>query len=211
MDASGGDEADHQKGRYPMTEDQGRKRTPTSRHWECAFPQPAAEMVDKPVDEMWKAAFKVGRTPFGDLRNQFRRQHCRTINPYGSQDCPYNIDVCALAFMDAVRVTCDARPKVPVGYFRKVAKTMGAIRADSKPLARERRSRINVLVESGAAEFSEQHADQGGSPPEGLGQAGGEVPRGNSGPVGIGELLRSLGVQPRPDVERTGSEQEGER
>lgn len=159
---------------------------------------------------MWRTTFKV-KTPFGDLRNQFRRQHCRTLNPYGSDTCPYDRDVCALAFMDAVRVTCDAKPKVPVGYFRKVAKTMGAIRADSKPLARTQRGRMIVLTESGAADFSESHADQGGSPAGGLGPAGGEVPRRDTGPISIGELFGQIGVQPRSDVERTGPEQEGER
>jgi hypothetical protein len=211
MDArKGGEGADHQKGRYPVTEDRTTKRTPTSRHWECVFPQPASEMTDGAVDEMWKAAFKVKRVPFGDLRNQFRRQHCRTLNPYGSESCPYAKDVCALAFMDAVRVTCDAKPKVPVGYFRKVAKTMAAIRADGKPLTRER-GRMYVLVEDGAANISESHADQRGSPQPGLEEGEGDVPRPPTGPIAIGDLLRQIGVQPRPTVERTGSGEEGER
>jgi hypothetical protein len=210
MDArKGGEGADHQKGRYPVTEDRTAKRTPTARHWECAFPHPASEMTDKRVDEMWKDAFGK-RTPFGDLRNQFRRQHCRTLNPYGSDNCPYDKDVCALAFLDAVMVTTAARPKVPVGYFRKVAKTMAAIRADGKPLARER-GRMYVLVEDGAANISESHADQRESAGGGLEEGEGDVPRPPTGPIAIGDLLRQIGVQPRPDVERTGSGEEGER
>ena len=175
--------------------------------WECCFPQPATEMVDAKVNEMWHESFRK-RTPFGDLRNQFRRQHCRTLNPYGSETCPYAIEVCTLAFMDAVRVTCDAKPSVPVGYFRKVAKTMAAIRADGAPLARNR-GRINVLVEPEAAEFSESHADQRPSPGDSLEER--QRVRGlDTGPVSIGDVLRQIRVQSRPDVERTGPEQEGE-
>ena len=201
------DEKGHPKGRHQMTEDRTAKRTPTSLRWQCVFPQPASEMVDSAVDEMWKAAFHK-RTPFGDLRNQFRRQHCRTLNPYGSETCPYAMEVCALAFMDAVRVTCDAKPTVPVGYFRKVAKTMAAIRADGAPLARNR-GRINVLVEHEAAEFSESHADQRGSSETGLEEEKGRASP-PTGPISIGDVLRQIGVQPRPDVERTGPGQEGE-
>jgi len=167
-------------------------------------------MVDKKVDELWKSTFRVTRVPLGDLRNQFRRQHCRTLNPYGSDSCPYDRDVCALAFLDAVRVTCDAQPKVPVGYFRKVAKTMGAIRADNKPLARVARGRMIVLTEDGPEDFSEDHADQRGSAEGGLEEGRREVRGPAAGPIAIGDLFGSLGVQPRPDVERVGDGEEGE-
>lgn len=179
-----------------MTKDR-KQRTPTSRRWECVFPHPASELVDERVDKRWKSTFG-GRTPFGDLRNQFRRKHCRTLNPYGSETCPYSRDVCALAFEDAVRVTCDARPGVPMGYFMKVAKTLGAIRADAKPLARDR---MNVLVESAPPNFSENHADPAARPPDGLETGPREVPGTPAGPVSIGDLFGSLGIQPRQGSE----------
>lgn len=187
-----------------MTEDR-KQRTPTARRWECVFPHPASELVDARVDKLWKAAFG-GRTPFGDLRNQFRRQHCRTLNPYGSDTCPYARENCALAFEDAVRVTADARPRVPVGYFMKVAKTIGAIRADSKPLARDR---MNVLGEPTPPNFSESHADQPGSPGRSPEKAGGSMPSQDSGPVGIGELLRQIGIQPRQGSKSSDDREEG--
>lgn len=151
---------------------------------------------------MWKSTFGVSRTPFGDLRNQFRRQHCRTINPYGSEGCPYNTDTCALAFMDAVRVTCDARPKVPVGYFRKVAKTMGAIRADSKPLARER-GRIFVLV------GDEDEPNPRAGRPEHLETGPGEVRSPAARPVAIGDLFRQIRVEPRQGSGQADAGEEG--
>jgi len=88
------------------------------------------EKVDPTVDREWKDAFRV-RAPFGDLRNMWRRHHCRLLNPYGdSERCPFNEHECGLAFLDAIRTVTIARPGSPVGYFIGVAKRSGAVRAD---------------------------------------------------------------------------------
>ena len=106
--------------------------------------------IDPQVDKMWKARIG-GKTPFGDLRNMWRRHHCRTLNPFGdSERCPYPEEECAKTFLEAVVRTVNARPRVPVGYFIKVAKTMGAVRADEavdKRAATARLRRTNVQPE----------------------------------------------------------------
>lgn len=189
-----------------MTGNQKRKRTITSLRWECCFPQPA-DQVDQNVDKLWKSAFG-GRTPFGDLRNMFRRHHCRTLNPYGGDTCPYARDQCALAFEDAVRVTCDAQPKVPVGYFIRVAKTIAAVRADAKPLTRDR-GRMDVQPRTGAAEILETDADSRRSAESGLAEGSGEVRSPRGGPVAIGDLFRSLGIQPPQGRRQADAGEEG--
>lgn len=157
--------------------------TPTAKRWACCFPQPAGELVDTAVDEMWKAGFGVQRTPFGDLRNMWRRHHCRTLNPYGDDSCPYAKADCAQAFADAIRLTVNARPRVPVGYFLKVAKSTAAQRADDKPLARNR-GRMDVP----------EH-DLGGGTHQGMDQGSG-LRRPTTGPISLGDLFGSLGIQP---------------
>ena len=99
---------------------------------ECVFKRGfVTDSIDPQVDKVWKGGLMVARVPFGDLRNMWRRHHCRVLNPYGdSERCPYEPRDCALAFLDAIRVTVNARPRVPVGYFIKVAKGSGARRAD---------------------------------------------------------------------------------
>jgi hypothetical protein len=106
-----------------------RGRKPSTR---CIFYKGfVTEVIDAKVDKLWKDGFGVVRVPFGDLRNMFRRHHCRTINPYGdSERCPYDKKECAYAFLEAVQLTVNARPRVPVGYFIRVAKSTAAIRAD---------------------------------------------------------------------------------
>ena len=180
-------------------------KTFTAKVWPCVFPEPASS-VDERVDVRWKETFR-SRTPFGDLRNMFRRHHCRTLNPYGSDTCPYAPDRCAAAFEDAVRVTCDNHPKVPVGYFIRVAKTMAAIRADAKPLPRDIRGRMNVLPESEAQNFSESHADQPEGDPGSLEPGRGDVHRPGRRPVAVGDVFASLGIQP---PERRGQADAGE-
>lgn len=103
---------------------------------ECVFKKGfVTETVDPLVDEMWIARIG-GKTPFGDLRNQWRRQHCRTLNPYGdSENCPYDEKDCARAFYAAVREVARAVDRAgelqrPVGYFIRVAKSSAARRAD---------------------------------------------------------------------------------
>lgn len=114
-----------------------RRRTGKQRKLaECVFKKGfVTDQVDPLVDEMWKASIG-GKTPFGDLRNQWRRLHCRTLNPYGdSENCPYDEKDCARAFYAAVREVARAADRVgkldrPVGYFTKVARTYAARRAD---------------------------------------------------------------------------------
>lgn len=98
---------------------------------ECIFRKGfVTEVIDKKVDELWKLGIG-GKTPFGDLRNMWRRHHCRLLNPYGDSDrCPFDKKECAYAFLEAVQQTVHARPHTPVGYFIKVARSSGAVRAD---------------------------------------------------------------------------------
>lgn len=179
-----------------------KNRTPTSRKWPCQFSTKWTPVSDLAVDEMWKAEFG-GKTPFGDLRNQWRREHCRTLNPYGSESCPYAPDICLGEFVHAVQRTVDAHPRVPVGYFRKVARSSAARRADEKPLARD-----STKVLTGQTEQARVGTDVSNTEAERERRLGGPSPTTTaerqgvrspaSGPVSIGEVLRSLDLRSRP-------------
>jgi len=80
-------------------------------------------------------------TPYAAFQKIFRSEHCATLNPYGSESCPYPPEQCAAAYyQDAVRTMVAARRKTRIGYFRKVTRTSASIRADAKPLARDTRT-----------------------------------------------------------------------
>lgn len=154
-------------------------RTSKKGNHPCVF---STEFVREQVDPRVKEAFAAhGRkAPFGDLRQQWRRQHCQTLNPYSSDFCPYPAEDCALAFLAAVERSADKAS--PVGYFRKIARSMALDRADHKPLERER----GTTPRSGHASPLEIH------PEEGQGLRGAD-----RGPQSVGDLLRSLDLGPR--------------
>lgn len=76
------------------------------------------------------------KTPFGAFQKAWRQQHCATINPYGSESCPYPPQECAMSYLMAAEEALLAK-KSRIGLFRAIAKTWGIRRADEKPLARE--------------------------------------------------------------------------
>jgi hypothetical protein len=215
-----------------------RKPTPRIKPAECVFRKGfVTEVIDYKVDGLWKAGLG-GKTPFGDLRNMFRRHHCRTLNPYGdSERCPFTQKECALAFLEAVQVTVQARPRVPMGYFIHVAKSSGARRADEAVerravAARLRRTDVHLEAPAyayqaptaaterpdpggvGTASVDDSHARPGGG--EGLAERATSVPsvsRGDSvpsrghGAVSVGDLLGR--VAPRPREGRPEDRREG--
>ena len=100
----------------------------TSREWPCIFKMPiATERLDPSIKKLWESR-RSDRPKWGDLRNMFRRFHCRALNPWGSETCPFKDYECALAFYVAVEQSLNARN--PYGYFLSVARSSGATRAD---------------------------------------------------------------------------------
>lgn len=137
--------------------------------------------IDRHVQHHWAKRFIHG-APFSRLRLSWKEQHCAVLNPYRSIDCPYPERDCALAFWKCVEETIhdatDARHAV--GYFRVLAKRTAIDRAENKPLARERPGYATAA-------------------PAGAGP-GPDVPRADSGPQSIGDLLRTFnpGSRSRP-------------
>ena len=135
--------------------------------------------VDPRVQSQWRA--RTGKAaPFGDLRRTWVREHCVRVAPAQGL-CPYREQDCALAFLSAVQTSLTAR-KNPMGYFRRVAKTLALDRLDSKPLSRDQEgpSAPDRLADSDA---------------EGSGLRGSKTR-----PVAIGDVLRTLdpGSRQRP-------------
>jgi hypothetical protein len=164
-------------------------RTKANSH-ACVF---STEFVRTQVDPRVLEAFEAcGKRPkFGDLRQQWRRQHCAVLNPYSSSTCPYAPEDCALAFLTACQRSADKAS--PVGYFRKIARSMALDRAENKPLERERER-------PGNARAAPIHPE-----------AGSDVRSPQTGPTRIGALLGSLNLGPYPRPERDGrGEAEGE-
>lgn len=179
-----------------------RKRTPTTVRWECVFAQFPGD-IDAEVDNLWKTAFGK-KAPFGDLRNQWRRQHCQTLNPYGSASCAYARSSCARSFLEAVSTTALSQPKSPVGYFRAVAKTLAAKRADEKP-----RRGLTWTGTSGIVTRTEvlnEQNDQGdaGTPATSV-EEGPRLRSPEDRPLAIGDVFRSLNLGPRQEPPKDGS------
>lgn len=167
-----------------------------TRRWPCIFSEPLIrEQVDPRVAAQWQAVFGK-RAPFGDLRNSWRRHHCRTLNPYGSETCPYAVRDCALAFYAATKVVTGRIPPPdrPGGFFIKVAKGMGAARADNKPLARDR-----------TMEHAAQGPSQPGAPATRV-DPGSWVRGPEDRPFTIGDVLGSLNLRPREGSADDGKE-----
>jgi hypothetical protein len=170
------------------------------------------EQVDPRVKTMWLA--KTGKQPpFGDLRRIWRQRHCNEVNPYGSETCPYTEADCSLAFLQSVEVSLARSTSNPVGYFRRVARSNGERRAETKPLLRDLRHTDNSdVVRRRMDEVGDSHgasqdpimdgnAQGPGDPrssPSGPAEGPGDVPRPITRPVPIGDLLGALDLRPRP-------------
>lgn len=163
-------------------------RLPKKTKHPCVF---STAFVREQVDPRVQEAFAAGgrKAPFGDLRQQWRKQHCQTLNPYTSDTCPYPPEDCALAFLAAVEHAADKAS--PVGYFRKIARTMALDRADNKPLERDREP----------AQRPSPAAPPGVHPAEGQ-----DVRGADRGFQSIGDLLRAFDAGPRQGPAHDGEE-----
>ena len=125
----------------------------------CVFgDQFVREQIDPRVQAIWKAEYGRG-APFGDLRRTWRKEHCASLNPYGSAGCAYESKDCALAFLAAVQSSIGPGITRPAGYFRRVARSTALVRADNKPLTRDRKLATDVLPKA-----SPQEKDARGQP-----------------------------------------------
>jgi hypothetical protein len=181
-----------------------KQRSPTSRKWPCLFGEISTKDIDSRVDKLWP-----GRTPFGDLRNQWRRHHCRTLNPYGSESCPYPLEDCGAAFLQAVEITLEKRPNSPVGYFIKVAKTEAAKRADRKGIQRGLTGHNNYgsILRTGVP--NETPEDQGpghAGPATEDSKSRQRMRSSQAGPIRIGEVLGSIDPRSHPRPTPNGEE-----
>lgn len=166
---------------------------------------------DPKIQTAWKEHFGCP-APFGNLRLLFRQEHCRRINPYGSDSCPYEEYECAYAFyLCAIGTVSSARDRrTASGYFRAIAKTTGMKRAEDKPLMRYRRE--TQLDPTQAPRRSSDTGDlRSGDEAR---QLGGVQPDREDVPVRsrfsvpdrIGTLLGSLDLGPRPGPADDGEE-----
>lgn len=184
--------------------------------WPCIFRgRFIREQVDPRVKTLWERT--TGRpAPFGRLRLTFQKEHCRSINPYGSESCPYREDECAMAFLSAVQNSLLPWIEDPAAYFVKVARSAGIERADNKPLAREKHREEGP---SHAGDLRGGHASgrrRGVAPVRGVHPSQGVVPqvldeedhlrRARTRPNAIGDLLGSLNLGPRPGPANDGKE-----
>jgi len=174
-----------------------RKPTPLTERWPCIFRQKSTiDVVEPWISDEWLRI--TGRkAPFGDLRNQFRKQHCRTLNPYGSETCPFASEECVTAYRSSVAATLRARPRNPMGYFRTVARMEGARRADEGVDRRIRRRYSTPETNVPAAETSPAERPGHTGNEAGSIQTGRGLHSPTSGPTGIGELLGTLDLRPR--------------
>ena len=196
------------RGRQPTpTAEEKARYANTSREWPCIFKTPlATERLDPAVKKLWERN-RSDRPKWGDLRTMFRKQHCKRVNPWGSETCPFEETACAMAFYTALEQSLDARN--PYGYFMSVCRSTGAMRAD---LGTELRARMRT---DGADEGRVGTAEKGSlregpvdrlrterDAPVVRGVEGSDPTRGvrgvAAGPESVGDVLRGLGVGSRP-------------
>lgn len=175
-----------------------------SRSHTCCFSTPfIREQVDPRVKRAWEARFGSA-APFGNLRASFRECHCAVLNPYSSTFCPYPADDCAMAFLQCVLATTERsrNRQTAVGYFRSVAVSLAAQRADSKPLAREsdeaRRLATKASQGPGNTAGKTDGVPSGPGASEHQDQDGEPVRSRISTPEHIGSVLGSFDLGPRP-------------
>ena len=101
----------------------------TNQKWPCVFRDPFTK------EEINKRLAALG-APIGAFTRVWRWEHCATLNPYGSDSCPYESEDCALAYFITAQQAMDAHTS-KVGLFKALAKRKGIERADNKPLARD--------------------------------------------------------------------------
>jgi hypothetical protein len=172
--------------------------------------------IDPKVKDLWERT-TGNPAPFGRLRMNFQREHCRAINPYGGE-CPYREEECGQAFLDAVRNCLLPWVTNPAAYFVKVAKSSGITRADNKPLAREMHRGPQGPGHAGSPRSGTGEGRQGDldglggpHPPRGvvpqlLGDEDEDrLRRATHRPQPIGDLLGSLNLGPRQGPAENGS------
>jgi hypothetical protein len=143
------------------------------------------EQVDPRIKDAWP-----GRAPWGDLRKTWKQEYCRRVNPTGApEDCPFPEEDCAMTFLQTVLSVIGSDR--PGAAFRARAKTKGAVRADQRPLARDRvpARRPDDLGSERERTFLRVMAATRG--PEV------DVPRGRTRPTSVGEVLRALDLGAR--------------
>lgn len=116
----------------------------TSGLWPCVFNDDfVRDQIDPRIKTEWEAR-RDDKPKWGDLRTTFRKEHCRRINPWGSESCPFKPEDCALAFLQGVQRSLVARN--PHGYFVQVARSGGAARADEGVALKAERARMRTPV-----------------------------------------------------------------
>lgn len=194
----------------------------TSAEWPCIFPTPlATDRLDPAIKRLWES-HRSDRPKWGDLRTTFRKQHCRRVNPWGSETCPFKPEDCAMAFYSAVEQSLYATN--PYGYFVSICRSTGAARADLGVELRAR-MRTDAVTDEGAMGRPET-ARLRARPEDGLRavpDAVSEPPvvrvvedakvRGLRGvaaqPTALRDVLGGLDLRPRPRPGRDGDEDEG--
>ena len=105
----------------------------TNQKWPCIF------STNFTKDEVNKRLYqRYPKFNFNAFTRAWRWEHCATLNPYGSDSCPYEARDCALAYMITAQRAMDGATRSEVGYFKLLARKSATQRADDKPLARDR-------------------------------------------------------------------------
>lgn len=154
------------------------------------------EQVDPRIKDAWSAP-----VPWGDLRKTWKEQHCIRVSGTGyPEDCPYEEEDCALAFLQCSLAVLGADR--PMAAFRVLSRMKGAERADNKPLAREshQKGRRGDLAGQRGADPS------WGDAPKVSRVTPADLPHAVVRPTRIGDVLRSYDLGPRQGPAHDGKE-----
>lgn len=156
--------------------------------WPCIFRRPEIRQdVNPRLQRAYRAHIKPdGHPPYSALQGLWRKEHCRTINPYGSESCPYEPRDCVLAYYQAsMKAMEEPGVRSVTGFFRVLAKRYGLERSDNRPLARDRIRSTNGSSQTKIPDRPRDPRSVDDGDEEGLGNVRRQSPR------SIGSMLRT--------------------
>jgi hypothetical protein len=114
-------------------------KVPLARRWPCVIASPLLRKdANDLLARLWHEDREApGYPPYSAFARLFRSEHCATLNPYGSESCPYLERDCVMAYLTACQRAIEPSVHAPVPFFRWVAKSLALERADNKPLTRD--------------------------------------------------------------------------
>jgi len=182
-----------------------------AKKFECLFRRNELlfQTVNPAIQAAWTDSGRPGYYPFSAAQKVWREEHCATINPYGSDGCPFDKAECTYAYAREARSSITQDPANFVGLFRTAAKRSGLDRAENKPRMRthghaDGTPGVRDHPRAGSLDDLEE------TPHQLLRRVADEAERGlrRAAPRSVGSMFGEIDLRPRPSTQRRNEGQE---